>query len=75
MVVYVGISVPEKRAGPTDEQGKKKVIYGARQRKNKKKQDESSSQAQSLETADTHEDSSTTKPSGAELEVWEQRMQ
>ena len=69
--MYVGISVPEKRAGATDEQGKKKVMYGARQRKNKKKQDENSSHAQSLETADTHEDSSTAKPSEAELEVWE----
>ena len=70
--MYVGISVPEKRAGPTDEQGKKKVMYVSRQRKNKKKLDESSSQAQSL---DTHEDSSTTKPSEAEPEVWELRMQ
>ena len=73
--MHVGISVPEKRAAPTDEQGKKKVMYVSRQRKNKKKQDESSSQAQSLETADTHEDSSTTKPSEAELEVRELHMQ
>ena len=71
MIVCVGISVPEKRAGATDEQGKKKVIYGARQRKSKKKQDEASSSAQSAETAETQDDSSTTKQSEAELEVHE----
>jgi hypothetical protein len=64
--VCVGISVPEKRAEATDEQGKKKVKYGARQRKNKKKPDESSNGAQSTETAESHD---TTKPSEAELEV------
>ncbi len=65
--VCVGISVPEKRTGATDEQGKKKVKYVARQRKNKKKPDESSNGAQSAETVDSHD---TTKPSEAEIEVW-----
>ena len=46
-------------------------MYGARQRKNKKKQDEASSSAQSAETVETKDDSSTTKQSEAELEVHE----
>lgn len=64
-----GISVPEKRAGVADEQGKKKVMYGARQRKNKKKQDESSTSAQSAEATETQDSSSPSMQPEAKLEV------
>ena len=66
-----GISVPEKRAGATDDQGKKKVMYGVRQRSNKKKQDETSISSQSAEAMETQESSSPSKQPEAELEVHE----
>lgn len=64
--MFVGISVPEKRQ-VTAEEGKKKVLYGARQRRNKKKGEigEESATASNIET-----ESQTSGPAPTQPEVW-----